>query len=381
MRFDLNSEQKQFLRAVRQFADNHVAPHAAQFDAEECLPVEFLSLLRRSGFLATTLPTNRGGGGRDMISYGLLHEEIGKVCSSVRSLITVHDMVAAAIQTWATPDQQERWLPSLGDGSRLGALAISEPNVGCDLANVETTAAHDGDSFVLNGTKCWVTGGQSADLFLLLARHKDRPTAFLMERGTPGLSIEPTKGMLSMRASMLATLRFVDAAIPSNQLLGRVGLGMGPVADTALGLGRYSVAWGCVGIAQACLEAAVAHVNRRKQFGVLLKEHQLVQRLISRMMVDVRAARLLCCEAGWLKEEKSPEEVGSTFIAKYFASMAAGRCASDAVQLHGANGLSDTYPVARYLRDTKAMEIVEGSTQMQETFIANFMHESGFVDL
>lgn len=375
MFIDLTPDQNQFCEELKRFADEHLRPHADRFDSEERLSPAFIELLRGSRLLATNLPQSWGGRGTDMISYGLLHEEIGKVCSSVRSVITVHDMVAEAVLKWGNRDQQQRWLPGMARGELLGALAASEPNVGSDLSSVETTAELRGETYVLNGTKCWITGGQIADLFLVLARYRGEPTAFLVERGRAGFTTRPVAGLLGIRASMLAFLYFKDCAIPIGNLLGRSKMGLAAFAGTALGLGRYSVAWGSVGIAQACLDACVSYASSRRQFGTFIEKHQLIQQMISRMVVGVRAARLLCCHAGYLKDSGRSSEVGATFMAKYFASRMAVEAASDAVQVHGANGCSSDYPVQRYYRDAKIMEIIEGSTQMQEVMIASFKQD------
>jgi hypothetical protein len=320
------------------------------------------------------LPGKCGGKGLDMITYGLLNEEIGRACSSVRSLLTVHDMVAQALNRWGNQAQKEKWMTRLASGQIIGAFALSEPNVGSDAEGVETTAALEGDTYVLSGRKKWISFGQIADLFLLFARCEGKPTAFLVERNSPGLSIRPIKGILGVRASMLAQLELDDCRIAKENLIGRVGFGVSHVALSALDQGRYSVAWGCVGIAQACLEACLKYTSERKQFGAYLKDHQLIQSMIANMTTKLKAARLLCYQAGYLKDVGDPGAIMETSIAKYFVSKVVNELASDAVQIHGANGYSSDYPVQRYFRDAKLMEIIEGSTQIQEMTIAKFAY-------
>ncbi|HEV2847332.1 MAG TPA: acyl-CoA dehydrogenase family protein, partial [Thermoanaerobaculia bacterium] len=336
------------------------------------IPLELIARLRERGYLGSNVSREHGGIGRDMITYGLLTEEIARGCSSVRSLLTVHDMVAHAIQRWGSREQKERYLPRMARGEILGALALSEPNAGSDAKSVETAARDDGDAWVLNGRKKWTTFGQIAGLFLVLAQEDGKPTAFLVERESPGFTIKPLKGIVGTRASMLAELFLEDCRVPKGQLLGRPGFGVSHVIAAALEQGRYSVAGGSVGIAQACLDASRAYAAERQQFGAPLADHQLIRAMLTDMIVDVRAARLLCLRAGYLRDAGDPNSFMETMAAKYFASRAATRAANDAVQIHGANGMTEEYPVARYLRDSRVMEIIEGSTQIQQITIPLF---------
>jgi alkylation response protein AidB-like acyl-CoA dehydrogenase len=283
-------------------------------------------------------------------------------------------MVSQAVLRWGTSWQREYWLPKLARGQVIAAFALSELNVGSDARHVESSATPSGDSYVLKGKKKWITFGQMADLFLIFAQCEGKPSAFLVERGSPGLSVKPINGMLGVRASMLAELQSDDCRVSKQSLIGRVGFGFSHVAATALDHGRYSVAWGCVGIGQACLEACMQYASARKQFGSLLKDHQLIRRMISDMITNLRAARLLCMQAGYLKQAGDPNALVETMIAKYFASRMATKAASDAVQIHGANGCSSEYPVARYFRDAKIMEIIEGSNEIQQIMIAEYAY-------
>jgi alkylation response protein AidB-like acyl-CoA dehydrogenase len=273
---------------------------------------------------------------------------------------------------WGSQEQRERWLGRLGRGEVLGALALSEPNAGSDAAGIETAAVADGEEWVLDGHKKWITFGQLAGVFLVFARAGQGPAAFLVERETPGLTVRPLRGVVGTRAAMLAELFMAGCRVPKANLVGRVGFGISHVAATALEQGRYSVAWGAVGIGQACLEACREYASRRRQFGVTLDQHQLIRALLAEMIVNVRAARLLCLRAGYLRDARDPGAPAETMAAKYFASTMAARAANDAVQIHGANGLCEDFPVARYLRDAKVMEIIEGSTQIQQITIPLF---------
>jgi glutaryl-CoA dehydrogenase (non-decarboxylating) len=359
----------------RQFALERVAPKAEAHDRLQRLSDDIVPGLAERGYLAPFLPPQWGGTSMDWVTYGALHEEIGRACSSVRSLLTVHDMACFTIFRWGNEAQRAKWLRALGRGEVTGAFAISEPNAGSDVNGIETTAEPQGDGFVLNGHKKWITCGQIAGVFVVLARSEGRPTAFLVERDKQGLAIEALSGVTGTRGSMLALLKFTDCRLSREALVGRPGFGANPIALSALGLGRYSVACGSVGIAQACLDASFEYVSRTRRFGAVLKEHQLIQRMITGMITDISASRSLCRLAGVLKDAKDPQEIIQTFIAKYHASTAAMRAANDAVQIHGANGCSQEYPVERLMRDAKVMEIIEGSTQIQQITIASLGYQ------
>lgn len=375
MRIELTDQQKADHSAFRNFVNESVMPFAAEYDRQEQMPVEAIQQIVRQGYLGAVLSEAVGGAGMDMITFGLLNEELGRGCSSLRSLLTVHSMVAIAIQRWGSRQQKEEWLPKLARGEKIGALALTEPNVGSDARNIETTATIEGDDYILNGEKRWITFGQVADVFLLFAQCEGEATALLVEREMPGLSITPISNMLGVRASMLAELHLRNCPVPKNNIVGRRGFGFSHIAATALDCGRYSVACGCVGIAQGCLDASLQYTGQRKQFGAYLKDHQLIRQMITEMITNVEAARLLCYQAGYLKDKGDPSAIIQTSIAKYFASKAASKASNDAVQIYGANGCSDQYAVERYMRDAKIMEIIEGSTQIQQITIAEYGYQ------
>jgi len=374
MKLELTAKQKDAQSEFRAFVNEEIIPYASQCDREQHTPPQLIKKLALRGFLGAAIPEKNGGSGMDAIAYGLLNEEIGRGCSSLRSLLTVHNMVAHVLCKWGSQYQKEHWIPKLASGEAIAAFALSEPNAGSDAKNVETTATPSGNFYILNGKKKWITYGQIADLFLVFTQCEGKPTAFLVEKNRPGLSIKPIVGILGTRASMLAELHLDDCQIPQENLVCRQGFGFSHVASSALDRGRYSVAWGCVGIGQACLEACIQYTSQRQQFGVYLKEHQIIRQMISEAIANVKAARLLCYQAGYLQEIGDPRSISETSIAKYFASTMAVKVASDAVQIHGGNGCSSDYPVERYFRDAKIMEIIEGSTQIQQITIA----ESGY---
>lgn len=374
MPVDLSSRQRQRQASFQRFAAEHVAPVADQFDLDQAISGDVVAALRRQKLFGTQVPSDFGGRSFDAVSYGLLHEEVGKVCSSTRSLLTVHDMVCEVVWRLGSRQLRAEVLSELTSGRRIAAFALSEPGAGSDAAGVETVARRDGDTFVIDGTKTWISFAQLADLFLVIARIDEEGTigGILVPRDAPGLSVEPISNMLGLRASMLGEVRLQECQVPASSLVGSARLASGMVVGVALQLGRYSVAWGCVGIGQACADASFRYSAARTQFGSAIAEHQLVRRMLSDMRTDVRAARLLCLEAGRLLDARSPEAVEATFVAKYFASRMANRVAADAVQVHGASGASDRHAVARHSRDAQVMEIIEGSTQIQQVQIASY---------
>jgi glutaryl-CoA dehydrogenase (non-decarboxylating) len=370
MKIELTEMQRQKQAEFKEFVDAEILPYADQHDQEQKIAPELIAKLARKGFLGSMLSREYSPESMDMVTLGLLNEEIGRGCSSVRSLLTVHGMLALSLLRWGTPDQQSRWLPQLAAGASIGAFGLTEPNIGSDAKNVETTAALSGDEYILNGRKKWITMGQIADLFLIFAQCEGKPTAFLVEKDRPGFARKPITGLLGARASMIAELYLDECRIPRENLVGRVGTGLSHVALSALDYGRYTVAWGCVGLGQACLEASVHYARKRKQFGGPLRENQLIQKIITEMVVNVKAARLLCFQAGYLKEVGDPDSIMETWNAKYFAAAMVTKAASDAVQIHGANGCGRNYPVERFYRDAKLNEIIEGTSQMHEVLIA-----------
>jgi alkylation response protein AidB-like acyl-CoA dehydrogenase len=374
----LTDEQCRDQQFFREFAAEFVAPFADSFDRDQAISDETIAALRTHRLLGAHLPADQGGRGLDPISYGLLHDELGRACSSTRSLLTVHDMVCEAVWRLAGRQTKRAALEALTDGGQLGAFALSEPDAGSDAAGIRTTAVREGDDYIINGTKTWISFGQIADIFLVVAKMEDDTVGgLLVPAESPGVSIEPIRDMLGLRASMLATIEFENCTVPASGLVGSPRMPDGLLTGTALQLGRYSVAWGCVGIGEACSEASFRHAATRIQFGKPIADHQLVRRMLTDMEVDVRAARLLCLDAGRLMASRSNGAVQATLIAKYFASRMAGSVATDAVQVHGAIGVSAESPVGRHLRDARMMEIIEGSTQLHQVLIPRHRLKAG----
>ena len=379
MKIELTPQQCEDKEVFRAFVDEEIVPHADRYDQEEKTPAKLIEKLAQKGYLGIILPPEYEGGGKDMITCALLAEEIGRGSSSIGSLLTVHGMVSHSILRWGTKQQKEHWLPLMAQGKIIGAFGLTEPQIGSDAKNIATSATVTEDSYILNGKKKWISYGQVADLFLIFAQCEGKLSAFLVEKDAPGLSVLPIKGISGNKASMLAELHMQECLIPKENLIAGIGFGFSYVASSALDLGRYTVACNCVGISQACLDACIKYTSERKQFDVLLKEHQLIRRMITNMMANTRAARLLCYQAGYLKDSRNLESIMATTIAKYFASTTANQIAADTVQIHGANGCITTGPVQRYFRDASIMEIIEGSTQIQQINIARYGYQGYLV--
>jgi alkylation response protein AidB-like acyl-CoA dehydrogenase len=356
--------------SAKTFVDEHIAPYANDFERAGRLPEELLMKMSQARLWAPFLPLELGGTALDLVTLGELHEEVGQNCSSVRSLLTVHTMLSWALARWGTVEQRQRWGQALASGQTLGAFCLSEPGAGSDATGIETSAVRTADGWLLNGSKTWITNGQRADLYLVFARAGASIAAFLVPRELPGVEVRAIPEILGTRASMLAQVSFHDVQLGPDALLGPSGFSSGMVLTGTLDLGRYSVAAGSVGIIQACLDACASYTAQRRVGGTAIRDYQLIQAKVTDMVTDVRAARLLVAEAGRLKDAGEPATIVATWVAKYFASTAAARHAAEAVQVHGANGCSGNYPVARLYRDAKVMEIIEGSNEIQRITIA-----------
>jgi glutaryl-CoA dehydrogenase (non-decarboxylating) len=372
MNLELTPIQKDHREEFKTFVEQELLHQANDYDKQGFIPGTLIQKLAAKGYLGATIPPQYGGRGMDQISYGILNEEIGRACSSTRSLITVHSsLTAETILRWGTENQRAYWLPLLARGEKLAAFGLSEPDAGSDAASIKTQYQEEAGNYKLNGLKKWITFSQIADLFVIIAQGAGGITAFLVERDTPGLTIEPLDGMLGTRASMLGQIYLRDCVVPEKNILGRKGWGLQQIVSTALDNGRYSVACGSLGIARACLEDSIRYVKNRSQFGHLLKDHQLIKQKITNMVTDVKSASLLCRNAGYLRDKKDPDSIIQTTLAKYHASRIANTAAADAVQLHGAMGCHDSLSIQRYFRDARVMEIIEGSTEILQILIAD----------
>ncbi|OAR27726.1 acyl-CoA dehydrogenase [Streptomyces sp. ERV7] len=373
MNLELSEEQAAVRRLAEDFVAREVTPYAIAWDRAESVDRGIVKKLGALGFLGLTIPEEYGGSGGDHLAYCLVTEELGRGDSSVRGIVSVSlGLVAKTVAHWGSEEQKRTWLPRLASGEALGCFGLTEPGTGSDAGNLATRAVRDGDEYVVNGSKMFITNGTWADVVLLFARTNDTPghrgvSAFLVPADAPGLSRRPIHGKLGLRGQATAEVVLQDVRLPADALLGPEGKGFS-IAMSALAKGRMSVAAGCVGIARAALDAAVGYAGQREQFGRSIAHYQLVQELISDISVDVDAARLLTWRVADLID-RGEEFATEASKAKLFASEAAVRAANNALQVYGGYGYIDEYPVGKLLRDARVMTLYEGTSQIQKLII------------
>jgi alkylation response protein AidB-like acyl-CoA dehydrogenase len=382
MDFELSDEQRLIRESARAFCDREVVPHAREWDREERMDRSIVEKLAHVGFLGCALPEEYGGMGLDTISYCLGMEELGRADSSVRGIVSVNNGLAGkTIARWGTSEQKAEWLPRLCSGEALGCYGLTEPGSGSDPASLVTRARHDGDDWVLDGSKIFITLGSWAGICLVFARTGGEGprgiTCFLVPTGSEGFSARKIDGKLGLRAQDTAELSLESVCVPDSARLGDEGAGF-KVAMSALDNGRISLAAGSVGIAQGCVDACVAYARERSQFGRPIATFQLVQELIADTAVEAEAARMLTYLAAWKADAGEPYTLAAS-QAKYYASEVAVRAANAAVQVHGGYGYVDEYPVQKYLRDARVSTLYEGTSQIQKLLIGRALTgESAF---
>jgi butyryl-CoA dehydrogenase len=371
MDLTLSPEQELIRRSAREFVDREIAPHAREWDREETMDRGIVAKLAEVGFLA--------GWELDTVSYCLVMEELGRADSSVRGIVSVNvGLVGKTLLKWGTEEQQQEWVPRLGSGAALGCYALTQPGSGAVPSSHATRAERDGDGWTISGSKIFITLGTWASLALIFAKTGEGVTCFLVPTDTPGFSAHPIKGKLGLRAQDTGELALDGVRVPAENVLGEEGEGL-KVALSALDNGRISLAAGCVGIAQGCLEACVAYAKDRQQFGRPIASFQLVQELLAEIAVETDAARLLTWRAA-LAADAGVRHTLESSIAKYYASEASVRAANAAVQVHGGYGYVDEYPVGKYLRDARVTTLYEGTSQIQKLIIGRALTgENAFV--
>ncbi|WP_328953906.1 acyl-CoA dehydrogenase family protein [Kitasatospora purpeofusca] len=373
MDLELSEEQAAVRELAASFTDREIAPHAAAWDRAESVDRAIVGPLGKLGFLGLTVPEEYGGSGGDHLAYCLVLEELGRGDSAVRGIVSVSlGLVAKSVNAFGTEEQKRHWLPRLTSGEALGCFALTEPGTGSDAANLTTRAVRESDGhWSLSGTKTFITNGTWADVALVFARTGEPGhrgiTAFLVATDLPGFTRTEIHGKLGLRGQATAELAFDGVRVPDSARLGEIGKGF-TVAMAALAKGRMSVAAGCVGIARACLDAAVRYAGEREQFGAPIASHQLVQQLLAGIAVDVEAARLLTWKVADHIDRGLPFATESS-VAKLFASEAAVRAANNALQVFGGYGFIDEYPVGKYLRDARVMTLYEGTSQIHQLLI------------
>jgi len=374
MDFALTDEQQLIKETARRFTDNEIVPRSRDNDRNAHFDTELVAKIAEQGYLGAIVPQEYGGAGLDYLSYGLIVEEIGRGDSSMRTVVSVQtSLVCSAIVRWGTEEQKRRYLPKLCSGEWLGCFGLTEPDTGSDAANQRTRARRTDAGWVLNGAKMWISMGNVANLALIFAQTDPEKrgkglACFLVEtEGTDGYQPQEIHGKLGLHGSDTAEISLSDCVVSEDGMLGEIGDGF-KIAMTSLESGRYSVAAGCVGICQGCLDYSVNYAKERQQFGRPIASFQLVQAMLADMKVETDAARMLVYRAAYLKDTGQPNST-ETSVAKLYATEAANRCATTAIQVLGGSGYVDDHPVERHFRDVRVTTLYEGTSQIQKLII------------
>ncbi len=376
----LTGPQKARYQEFKEFVASNVEPFAEQWDRDQKHPDSIISLLGKAGYLGSTIPREYGGKGWDFVTFGLLNEALGRGSSALTDLLTVQAMVSMTLLKWGTNEQRQKWVPPLAKGEIIGAFALTEPGVGSAIQSLETEFRRKNgeDGLIINGEKKWISYGQAAGLFLVFGKFEQNFAACLVPRETTGLEIEPIREMLGFKAAGLAKIRFHNVEVPSANLVGKPGFALSHVAPVGLQYGRISTAWSGLGLLRGCFEESVSYAATRKVADQRVGDIGMIRSLIARMGTDLEAGRFLCYAACRAEDEHLPEAFAQTLIAKYHTSRAAVQAASDAVQIRGASGCHESSSVARYYRDAKLLEILEGTTQIHEHLLGKiFVDQAG----
>jgi len=373
MDLELSDEQRLIQETAREFTDKEIVPRARENDRNHHFDLELIAQMAEQGYLGAIVPREYGGAGLDYLTYGLIVEQVGRGDSAMRTVVSVQtSLVCSAILRWGTEEQKQRYLPKLCSGEWLGCFGLTEPDTGSDAANQKTRARRDGDGWTLNGAKMWISMGNHAKVALVFAQtdpelaHKG-VACFLVDTDQPGFQPSTIEGKMGLHGSDTASIALDEVQASDDEMLGEVGDGF-KIAMSALDSGRYSVAAGCVGICQGCVDESVRYSKEREQFGRPIASFQLVQSMIADMVVDTDASRMLVLRAGYLKDTGKPNTT-ETSIAKLYATEAAVRCANTAIQVHGGAGYVDDHPVERYFRDVRVTTLYEGTSQIQKLII------------
>lgn len=374
MQFELTEEQRQIWQWAKEFADQEIAPVAAANDQASKFDFDLLKKIADQGFFGAILPEEYGGQQIDHVAYALMTEEIARVCSSTRTLFSVQiSLVEKPIWQYGTEEQKKKYLPKLATGEIIGCFGLTEPNAGSDAGNQQTSATQDGDYYILNGQKTWISNGCISQLALIIAQtdpskgHKGI-CAFLVETDTPGFSTREIKPKLGLHASVTSELFLDNVRVHKSQMLGNPGEGF-KIAMYCLDQGRFSVAAGAVGVNQACIDIATKYAMEREAFGLKIGQFQMIQQMIADMAADCEAGRFLVLHAAYLKDQ-GVRNTRETSIAKLFCAEAAIRASNNAVQIFGGYGFSEEYPAARYYRDARVLNLYEGTSQIHRIIIS-----------
>ncbi len=377
MDFELSDEQRLIKQTAREFTDNEIVVQSRENARNHHFDLEIVKKLAAQGYLGAIVPPEYGGAGLDYMSYGLVVEEIGRGCSSVRTVVSVQtSLVCSAFLKWGTEEQKHKYLPKLTSGEWLGCFGLTEPDTGSDAANQKTRAKKTDTGWVINGAKMWISMGNYAKVALIFAQTDPALGykglgCFIVDTDQAGYKPAPIEHKMGLHASDTASIALEDVEVSDDQLLGTIGDGF-KVAMSSLDSGRYSVAAGCVGVCQGCVEESVKYAKEREQFGKPIASFQLVQAMIADMVLKTDASRMLVWRAGWLKDLGRPNTL-ETSVAKLHATEAAVECANTAIQVHGGAGYVDDHPVERYFRDVRVTTLYEGTSQIQKLIIGRAM--------
>jgi len=375
MNFDLSEEQQMVQNSIREFAGNEIAPLAREYDEQEKFPRRQLNGLAELGLMGMIIPEEYGGAGFDSVSYAIALEEIARADASVAVIVSVTNSVCCfPILSFGTEEQKQKYLVPLAKGEKLGAFCLSEPQAGSDATNLKTRAVVDGDYYVINGTKAWVSNGEQAEVFIVMATTGERDgkkeiTAFIVEGGSNGFTVASHEHKMGQRASQTNEMSLVDVRVPKENVLGGVGKGM-KVAFGSLDNGRIGIASLSVGIAQAALDEAARYAKDRTAFGKPISEFQAIQHKLADMAMETEAARLLTLRAAASKDANHKLTGVYASMAKLFASENANQVCAEAIQIHGGNGYSRHYNVEKYYRDARITTIYEGTSEIQRIVIS-----------
>jgi len=374
MNFDLNENQLMITQMVRDFALKEIHPNMKKWDDEEYFPVETMKKLGELGLLGIFIPEKYGGSGFSYFEYATALIELGKVCGGIGLSVAAHNSLCVGhIYYHGSEEQKLKYLPKLVSGDWIGAWGLTESNTGSDAMRMKTTAVKDGNEWILNGTKNWITHGLSGDVLVVLVRtgellDSNGITAFIVEKGTPGFSAVKIKDKLGVRASETAELIFDNVRIPEENVIGEVGMGFKQAMQVLDG-GRISIASLSCGIARGAYEASLQYSKEREQFGQAIGQFQAIGFKLADMATEIRAAELLTFQAAYRKNNNLPLSKEGAF-AKYYASEVAVKCGNEAVQIMGAYGYTKEYPAEKFLRDAKLMTIGEGTSEIQKIVIS-----------
>ena len=374
MNFEKNENQEMIAQMVRDFSEKEIRPFMRKWDDDEIFPVETLKKLGELGLLGIFIPEEYNGAGFSYNEYATALMELGKVCGGIGLSVAAHNSLCTGhIYYHGSKEQKEKYLPKLATGEHIGAWGLTEANTGSDAMRMETTAVRDGNEWVLNGTKNWITHGLSGDISVVLIRtgellDSNGITAFIIEKGTPGFSAVKIKDKLGVRASETAELIFDNVRLPEENVIGEVGAGFKQAMQILDG-GRISIASLSCGIARGAYEASVKYAKERQQFGQPIAHFQAIAFKLADMLTQIEAAELLTFQAAYLKDNKMPLTKEGAF-AKYFASEVAVKCGNEAVQIMGGYGYTKEYPAEKFLRDAKLMTIGEGTSEIQKIVIS-----------